>query len=183
MIYYKKIEILNYDIIVQKSLDYVKSVPFIYERQLTGPTYRAPEFLSKCPEINESFKEFNLECTHTSFYVMYNNNHSVIHRDTAPNSNIARINLPILNCRGSSTVYYTGGNYVRSVTPGNNTTSYFPDGTDDESIKEVDRVEIDRATVLNVVEPHRVFIGEGMQVPRITLTLSFSTDPSFLLKE
>jgi hypothetical protein len=180
MKYYKKIDINNYDTIVSKALEYVKSKETIFLRRHPGPTYHCNDFLEICPEINDAFKMFNINCISSAFYVMYNNNHSAIHVDSFVNT--TKINLPILNCKNTYTVFYkTENKFNTHITEGSNSKTWLLD-KQDGLVEEVDRVEIDKTTIIRVGTPHRVILSNFEFVPRITLTLGFSKDPKFLLE-
>jgi hypothetical protein len=109
---------------------------------------------------------------------MTQNSHSPIHVDGYPQS--ARINLPLLNCKGSKTVFYSGGEFnKRTFNSKTSIGAWILSGT--AGIRTADSVEIDAPTVVLVNEPHAVLMSELS--PRITLSLGFDKDPIFLLKD
>jgi len=181
MRYYKKIEIDFYNEIVQDSIDYLKTQkPDIYDRVQDTTYYplNISEFKQHCPKLDAGFARYGLTCNWIVAYVMKENRHSPIHVDGYPQ--LARINLPLLNCKGTRTMFYSGGEFNKRTH--NDKTSigaWLLSGTNEFKI--AGSVEIDSPTVLLVNEPHSVIISKD--VPRITLSLGFDKDPVFLLED
>jgi hypothetical protein len=182
MLYYKKIDILLYDEIVNRSLNYVKEIPEIFYRQRPAASFyelNLINFLKQVPEINTSFKELGLTCIRAAVHVMYKAEHTVIHKDTL--YPLARINIPLLNCNNTYTEFYKNVITIAWKNPDSGIISY-PVYNDNDVCELADRVELTQATVLRVSEAHTVHI-DGTVVPRIALTLGFYPNPIFLLNE
>jgi hypothetical protein len=104
-----------------------------------------------------------------------------IHIDNYKYKNVnARINIPILNTQNTFTRFYTGGIFASVTNPLTNITALRL--TDFNGLKLVDKVEIDKPTVMRVNEPHDI-LKLNSEIPRITLTLGFDKDPVFLLED
>jgi len=94
---------------------------------------------------------------------------------------MCRINIPVLNCEGSITEFYTGGKYVPHTANNNGEFSFLIIEDFSSAIK-VAEVEILKPTVLRIQEPHRVVPNLNI-LPRITLSLVMNKDPVFLLDQ
>ena len=179
MIYYKKIFIDDLEIIQSKVLGFIKANPAVYYRKsATSYNYlNVPELLNHCPELITSFAKFDLKIIFAASHCMWKNIESVVHIDRVPWE--CRINLPILNTKGTSTLFYTNVEYKEDVQVMANGESYDTYLTTNTDFIEVDSVEIDQPTVLRVRAPHKVVMNE-LTVPRITLTLGFNRDPVYM---
>jgi hypothetical protein len=181
MLYYKPIELENYDLIIKKSLAYVKADEHIFNRSVPNASwYRldALKFKLACPEIVSAFKKYNIEIVMAAVYIMYHPRHSYIHRDDDISE--ARINLPLLNCDNTYTNFYEGeGDLIRQVNPDTGTGFY----SITNKIRFVDRIEIKQATVIRTSALHSVVLPISNPVPRITLTLGMDKDPIYFLSE
>jgi hypothetical protein len=182
MKYYKKIEIDYYDDIVSDTLNYLKEQkPDIYNRKIDATYYilDLDEFKKFCPKLNLGFERYGIVCIFAVAFVMEHNGNAPIHIDNYPYGN-ARINLPILNTKGSLTRFYTGGVFQQIINPVSQVPALRLKSLD--GLKNVDSVEIDQATVIRVNEPHDIAMNVNNS-PRITLTLGFDKDPVFLLED
>jgi len=181
MLYYKTIDIDDYDTIIEKCLSYVKSLDKVYTRSLPEASWYTLNFVElykHCPELITSFKKYDLKINMVAAYVMYSTIHSSVHVDSHPSE--ARINLPLLNCDGTYTNFYSSDNEpVEWINPDSGVKSYLVNG----DYKLVDRVELKQATVIRTQVLHRVDLPIDNPVPRITLTLGFTRDPVYLLVE
>ena len=177
--YYKIIDLENYDTIIKKSLDYVKTIDTAYNRKLRASWYTLSvrELIIACPELSFALDKHDLKIHMAAVYVMYDPMHSGIHID---NYNAqARLSLPLLNCNNTYTNFYeSDGEIVKWINPDSGEVSWNPTGQP----KLVDRVEIKQATVIRTKVFHSVDVPIGNPVPRITLTLGLSKDPVYMLE-
>lgn len=185
MNYYKKIDIDFYDEIVQDTLSYLlHQKPDIYNRNTaTSGSFNVlnlEEFKKFCPKLDLGFAKYNLVCNLAVAFVMYDNTQTTIHIDVYKSTHInkTRINVPILNTKDTFTRFYEGGEFALYTNPVTNITNYTMRGI--KGLKLVDKVEIDKPTVVRVDVPHDVKI-DLKNVPRITLSLGFDKDPVFLV--
>lgn len=179
MQYFKKIEIDFFEEIVAGTLSFLKTVvPNIYNREYDTTYYPLDleKLLEFCPELKTAFDRYSLTCTFAVAYVMYNNNHSIIHIDKFIHD--ARINIPIINCKGTKTMFFSGGEYELIHNPRTQTNAKKLKSS--TNLKLVDSIEIDSPVVIRVNEPHTVIMNVN-NAPRITLSLGFDKDPVFLL--
>jgi hypothetical protein len=182
MRYYKKINIDFYDEIVADTLKYLKEQkPDIYKKSIAATYFVLDlnEFKQHCPKIDLGFARYNVVCNFAVAFVMNKTSEVKVHIDRYSLGK-ARINIPILNTHNTFTRFYTGGTFTEYTNPLTNITSLGLTGT--EGLKLVDQVEIDRATVMLVNQPHDI-LKRNTEQPRITLTLGFDRDPAFLLED
>jgi hypothetical protein len=182
MKYYKKIEIDYYDEIVSDTLNYLKNQkPNIYNRTIDATYYvlDLDEFKKFCPKIDLGFERYGIVCNFAVAFVMKTNRDIQVHIDNYPHGD-TRINIPILNTKGTMTRFYTGGEFKEMINPITKIRSLKI--TNISTIKFADMVEIDQPTVIRINEPHSVYMDMANS-PRITLTLGFDKDPVFLLED
>jgi len=182
MQYYKKIEIDYFDEIVSDTLTYLKEQkPDIYNKTIKATYYvlDVNEFKNHCPKLDLGFARYDLICNFAVAFVMHKTSDVQLHIDRYSLGK-ARINLPILNTHNTFTRFYTGGIFTSVTNPLTNITALRL--TDFNGLKLVDKVEIDKPTVMRVNEPHDI-LKLNSEIPRITLTLGFDKDPVFLLED
>lgn len=182
MQYYKKIDIDFHDEIISDALLYIREqLPDIYARKINA-TYNIlnlSELKKFCPNLDLGFARYNITCTFAVAFVMYKSGDASIHIDNYPHG-AARINLPLLNTKGTLTKFFTGGTFKETINPLTNIKAL--NILSFANLKQVDSVEIDKATVIRVNEPHCISVNI-LTVPRITLSLGFDKDPVFLLED
>ena len=180
MNYWKRIPISYYNTIVEKSLAYIKTQDRVYLRQIESASWydlNFEEYREAVPEVMRAFDRYLINCMYAAAYVMYDPDHVLPHIDSYPAK--ARINLPLQNCSGTYTNFYTGGGVEEWINPGSGVVSYMVH--DQENLTLVDKVEMTEATVLRTSAIHSVTLPAGNPIPRVTLTLGFDRDPVFLL--
>lgn len=174
MIYYKEIDIDNLEVIQAKTLDYLH-LQHIYDSNGFIPM-NSDSFIGHCPEILTAFDRYNIKPIKYVAVIARENHHVGLHIDATDEK--CRINIPILNCEGARTQFFTGGlferRYTRLGTPYNALIG------DEENLIQADEVELTKATVIRVLVPHLVKVNSE-KIPRIALTLKFDVDPEFLL--
>lgn len=182
MKYYKKIDIDFYDEIVQDTLNYLKNQrPDIYNKSSQANYYliNVKDLKKYCPKLDLGFARYNIVCNFAAAFVIHFTHNARVHVDDYP-FGAARINIPIINTKNTFTRFYTGGEFTKFVNAETTLHSSILSGFD--TLKFVEQVEIDQATVVRVNEPHNV-IKLNREIPRITLTLGFDKDPVFLLED
>jgi hypothetical protein len=179
MNYFKKLNVPLAHKLINECRDYILRNPMIANRALPATFYPIDpiDLNIKCPIINEVFNTYELTCNFAAAYVMNGNSDSTVHMDAYKHE--CRINLPILNCSNTCTVFYEGGIWRNFINPDTNAPSFQYVSGD---LKFVDQVEIDMPTVVRVLVPHNVIMKTPVK-PRITLTLGFDKDPVFLLND
>mgnify|MGYP003343101316 CR=1 FL=1 len=197
MKYYREIDLDNFEIIQEKLLKYAGSVLESKTIETVGfyPIYKHQKLLSDIPELQQSFDKYDLKIKTIAFYIsnkpttdyvsadeplkkMAHTVKNPIHADVSVHQ--ARINLPILNTKGTYTRFFTNCKLKSCVNPFTGTPFILVTNKD---YIEVDAVEIVKPTVVKITEPHIVQIYEGSVLPRITLTIGFETDPAYLLEQ
>ena len=182
MKYYKKIEIDFYNEVVSDTLNYLKNKkPDIYNRKINATYYILDinDFKEFCPKLDLAFLRYGIVCDFAVAFVMKTNSDSPLNVDNYSKGD-ARINIPILNTKGTYTRFYTGGTFKEIVNPITKVPALRLKNID--GLKRVDSVEIDQATIIRVNEPHDILMDTNNS-PRITLTLGFDKDPVFLLED
>jgi hypothetical protein len=138
------------------------------------------EYTEYCPEILTAFEKlYGLKPVWAATYITYNDTHSKIHVDNRKpcrHDHECRISLPIRNCEGTYTEFFTGGEYDEFRQPSG---EKFYVLKDNSTATKVDQVEMTGPTVMRVMEPHRVCHPHNMQ--RVNLTVYTDKDPVFLL--
>ena len=178
--YFAKLNVSNEDILISKSLEFVKSKPDVFYRKKTNASFYefdVREYLAAVPEMQASMQELGFRCLRAAVYVMYSNVHSSAHRDCLNDQ--ARINFPLLNCKNSYTEFYENVKTFSWINPQTGLQSHRV--VNDDFVL-ADRVEMTGATVIRVSEAHNVIMDEST-VPRITLTIGVYPNPIFLLKK
>lgn len=175
MQYYKHIQIKNLDVIQQKTNQ------FIIENGLFVNGFNILPFeayVEYCPEIQTCLEEYDLAPVVVATYITVKQEYAKVHVDYInPLLPQCRVNIPIQNCKGSATEFYSGGKYKRKD---QDARIKYLVINNDETLEKVDEVEIVTPTIIRVQEPHRVRVNERT-LPRICLTLQTDKDPVFLL--
>ena len=180
MIYHKEINLDNYDLIIGKCKEYIKSIPKIYNRELPkASAYKISVFslLQACPELQLALNYYGLRIVTAGAYVMYKPEHTSLHVDLYRNK--SRINLPIFNCDGTYLNFYSNAKTTLVTNPDSGYKNLHV--TNPEECVIETSLELTKATVVRITEPHKVILPANNTVPRITLTLGFNKDPSYLL--
>jgi hypothetical protein len=171
MKYYKKLE-LDHTLVAEKTLKYIS----VNKHKITDfwTNIDFNEFTNHVSELLPFFEKINL--TPCRIAITTTLTDVGIHRDdtTVP----LRINIPILNCKGSQTKFWK-----TSVEP---TRLFLANGVpylyiDKKNCELMETVELDTPTVLRIKEPHSISVGEN--VPRISLTIGFLEDIEYLLND
>jgi hypothetical protein len=178
MLYYKYIDIDNFEIIQKKTLDFLVKNGLCNRKGFSPLPWQ--EYIDECPELVTAFSAYGIKpmigFIHLTILQEDAKTHIDYISDTKP---YARINIPILNCAGTKTEFYQAPlEMFESILQHSGYT--FFQIKDNQSPIKVDEVEIVKPTVIRVQEPHRVNIGTS-PTPRITITLTMDKDPIFLL--
>ncbi len=177
MQYWKYIDIEYTDIIIKKTYEFIQNcTDHLDKSKYKGPFINLPhmQFIEYVPEINLAFKPYGLFFEDANIFLMWDNRDCVPHKDYT--DSIARVNLPILNCEGTKTIFYKNLKSKRLILP-TGAPFYMTMNSDYEKVTEV---EMTRPTIVRISEGHTVIMNES-KFPRITLTLSFTPDVGLLL--
>lgn len=173
MRYYKEIDLDNLDVIIEKCLAYVKR-----EETLSHAWNKLNEkaLFNACPELQLSFSKYDLICNYAAVVMVGPGSFPPPHVDGKQFAS-ARINLPLMNCKGTRTEFFSNVRIEPSDAYG---LSYYIVTNTDYVLE--DSFELSKATVMRVKEPHRVAVPlNGYR--RLSLTLGFDKDPIFLLED
>ena len=177
MKYWKRIQLEHVETIQHKTLQFLSN-----NRDKLKSTYCPLNFVDYCkavPEILTAFAMHNIKPIAVAVYIMRDNNDIKPHKDRT--FSVARVNIPILNCEGTWTLFHRS--IIDTV---NKTPSILPSGVsyqlcDPAHLEEVDRVSITEPTIIRPQEIHSVIMKEENS-PRITLTVTCNPDPKFMLE-
>jgi hypothetical protein len=166
---YQPINIDNYDVIVSKVKSYLEKKELINTEYAGYIPLDRDELINSCPELARSLFKFGLFIAGSAIYRTTNNTQSPVHIDYVTYE--CRVNIPIINCEYSSTVFYNADIENTLIQPWDDT----------KYIKcinavEIDRVTIDRPIILRINTPHRVEMDTDKS-PRICLTVRCNPDP------
>jgi hypothetical protein len=169
---YQSIDLDHCDIIISKVKDYLEKKELINTSYTGYILLDKNELVKSCPELARSLLKVGLTILGSAIYRTTNNTQSLVHIDNVTYE--CRVNIPIMNCEYSSTVFYNADIENTLVQPWSNI----------KYIKcinavEIDRVTIDRPTILRINTPHRVEMDTNKS-PRICLTIRCSPDPETL---
>ena len=178
MKYWKRIQLEHVEIIQKKTLALMAKHSDIMDRtKFKGSFIPFPDqYLDHVPEVNQAFAPYGRVCVKAAVYLMWNNRDAMPHVDGE--DSIARVNIPLLNCEGTSTVFYENIKTMALKLPTG--VVYHPVVNTD--YYEVDRVEINSPTILRVTSGHSIIMDEA-RAPRITLTLMLDPDIHTLLDD
>lgn len=135
------------------------------------------DLIDHCPVFEEFFKINGFAVTAAAFYVAESTSPHRIHVDHGTRR--SRINLPVLNCQHSRTVFYKlQPNSFDFDILGNGVRYY---RSSDSQPREMASVTITKPTVINILEPHDVIVTKD-NVRRIAITVGTDPEPDFLLE-
>lgn len=177
MQYWKQLELSNFDTIVAKTNEFIKTkTSHLDKTTFTGPftVWDDQAFNKFVPELTLSLREHGLFYEHANLYVMWDNRDALPHKDYT--GAIARLNIPILNCQGTYTLFYENLKSRRLVLPNGN--PFYV--TTNKDYIEVTRIEMLKPAVCRISEGHSVIMDETRR-PRIMLTIATVPDTGLLL--
>lgn len=169
---YHKFDIADFDTIVEKLKSYLVSEGLVENSKNGYIPLDLVEVKTICPELISVLKDMNFIVLGVAIYkTSAEEILPPVHIDNVPNNAYSsRVNIPIMNCETSSTVFYDA--------------DILEARTQDEHIKyiqcvnevEIDRVTIDKPTILVINKPHQVLM-DLTRSPRICLTVRVYPDP------
>ena len=137
-----------------------------------------PLILEQIPETQKMFDPLHITVRHISIIITYNTNViEGIHKDYTDVD--LRINVPIINCQGSTTNFYQTNTEPEVRMLDNGIPYYIYDYKD---CKLVDSFCLDRPAILRVRELHQVIANKN-KLPRISCTIEFKEDISHLMED
>ena len=176
MKYYKKLD-LDHTLVAKKTLAYAS----LHKDKIKSfwTNINITEFVKQIPEIITLFEPLNITPTRISLITAVTKERTDpgIHRDYTDVP--IRINVPVLNCEYSQTKFWrtTSEPTVINI-PGTNIPYFY---LKDSECEIADTLVLDKPTVLRIIEPHSVHVGE--KSPRLALTIEFKEDIEYLLND
>lgn len=171
----------DFNLIKQITLQYAIEKDYLIKKG-TFRFINWAEYILYCPQILTAFSMYNLTPVQGIFIIICEQDDADLHIDYLSKiMPICRINVPVLNCEGSVTEFYTCGKHSPITKKNTEKFSYLKIEDFSSAIK-VAEVEILKPTVLRIQEPHRV-VPNLNTLPRITLSLVMNKDPVFLLDQ
>ncbi len=133
--------------------------------------------LAAAPALAEFFNLAGYRVISTSFYILEDLQGN-LHVDRYDYLKMARINFPVLNCSNTVTEFYKIRKGSLKYHIQDNGVTYY--SCEDPKPKFVTGFTLNKPTVINVLEPHRVrVINPGIR--RISLTVAVDPNPVDLL--
>lgn len=177
MKYFHQLEIPNLSQIIAYARHAIqKDLPLFFRQGGSSSTHLDPLFVANSVHIQNCLEKYNLRCIGALTFIMYTAKDCRIHSDTSVH--VTRLNIPIMNCEDTITKFYNVPEW-EVVTNEAGTDVWIAKNPDECEV--LCSVVVDRPTLLRINYPHRVFMNEN-KTPRITLSLYFDKDPSFILE-
>lgn len=180
MLYHKEIDLAGWESAAEKIYQYVKNNTHYLRQQAFWNTLSKTRHRPCYDTLTPLFKSAGFDLVSMSFLIIAEPV-VAIHTDTEPGrQNLARVNIPILNCEGTETRFYSPIKWepiVKKLGNGVKYTYHSPENCKFES-----SVSVVQPTVLRVKELHNVVVHKPVY-PRITLTCALDPDPVYLLEE
>lgn len=173
ILYYKKIIIDDYEEIVESVKTFLTENGYVTSESFGYIPLPAAKMLAYCPKLELSFRSLGLEIKSIAIFKSISRMPTRIHVDTVEQQ--SRINIPILNCENSHTVFYKA-TVLESIPQPYKGIKYNPC----VDAVEMDRTTIDQPTIIRVDQPHQVLMDK-FNSPRICLTVGTTPDPIELL--
>jgi len=167
---YQKIDIDNFDTIVNKIKLYLEQKQLIDTDLVGYIPLKLLDMLVCCPELTKSLSKLGFTIQGYAIYRTEPNTNTPVHVDNTTEYT-SRINIPILNCDTSSTVFYDAD--ISELKDQKSLNIKYIECINEV---EIDRVTIDKATILRINKPHQV-IMDMSRSPRICLTVRVLPDP------
>lgn len=165
--YWAKIHVPEWRIIQSSTLQYIQKNNIIDQLPRNGfIVLDYNTFTAACPQITSCLNKYNNVVLWAGIYLTRDSAYSKIHIDYDGDQHQCRLNIPILNCKNTTTEFYEGGQYT-SITQQNGLNFLYE--TSGTAVK-VDEVELDSPTILRVKSPHKIVMHTAA-TPRISLTL------------
>ena len=179
----------NMEIIQQKTLEYFERTPIRGKKGSTWTpgfwTLDWDSYSAACPEIVNAFSRYGLTSTWAGLVVMIEQEDMAPHLDYLnPEFMQCRINIPLLNCEGSRTLFYSipQETFVMYGEVGYDISRVLPPEFTNASDYIATEVEINQPTVIRVQHGHHIIMNPKA-TPRLCLTIKMDKDPVFLLEE
>jgi len=132
--------------------------------------------LQHVPELLEMVRPLKLTIRYLAFFVTTTVDNAIHYDDTPIDY---RINLPVLNCETTETRFYTTNSSPIHKTQANGSPYYY---YAPENCVHVDSYCLTCPVVLRVDALHQV-IHDPINIPRISFTIAFNEDISYLLND
>jgi hypothetical protein len=182
--YWKQIDLPDWEVAAKKVYDWIVRDTAILKTAYFWNNVD-PLLLTRAvaPEIHKGLKAtLGVRAVSAHIIVANKSNSDSIHVDNISfTDNLkARLNIPISNCVGSYTIFYSRPDDAlkRYIMP-NGLIAWLLDPT---KCVEATRVEMIKPTIIRICEPHAVKVADNPE-PRITLSMRLSEDPVTLLDE
>jgi hypothetical protein len=171
--YWKRFALTHLEAIQAKALKFALALPNIASgRVWIGLDMKA--FRRAVPELTIALAKHQVSAPYAAIIAVTNPDGMTKHVDAVGPGVMARLNIPLLNCEGSITEFYTYPHEPILVhTIGG--VPYMELEYPDQCVK-VDEVELNQPTLLRVSEPHRV-VNVSNKLPRLALSIQLSPDP------
>lgn len=171
MKYWKRFPLTHLEAIQEKALKFALALPNIVSGKIWIPV-DMPAFRRAVPELTIALAQHRVSAPNVAIIAITKREGMSVHIDEG--SHVARLNIPLQNCEGSMTEFYTYPHepvLMHSI----GGIPYLHLEHQDQCVK-VDEVELNQPTLLRISEPHRVACNANL-LPRLALTVQLSPDP------
>jgi hypothetical protein len=179
MNYWKKVDIEHYQIFINKLVSLDKNEKIFYGLNHFWHPLKEDKYdlirqtISEFANIENKFGEVN-EIAMLVLTSDISNLH--VDHDTGRNNGVlARLNLPIVNCKGSYTSFYELDEDTYMTHHANSGGTKTWSSNLRNSLRPITSVELVQPTILRTSTPHTVFC-HNCSFPRVSLTISFKDD-------
>lgn len=180
MEYHKQIDLPGWELVCKQVLEYTEKNTNFIKKDVFWNEMNPPEHTEIFNVVKDLFKSQNLNLVRMALLVIPLD-FILPHQDNPSETcswPFVRINLPILNCENTKTVFYTATKWEPVTVTQPTVYAYHKI----ENLKIADSVEVIRPTALRTQEIHNV-ISFNKNKPRVTLTCYFDPDPVHLLED
>jgi len=133
--------------------------------------------IKEVPELEQLFKSAGFNILNISYFLRNDYTLSMPHSHVG--DDLSRINIPILNCKETTTKFYKSSASDSLVNNPQGRPLYSLSSFDDDI--EIASCEISVPTVLSVKTLHAVVVPPGAALPRIMISVRVDPDPVYLL--
>ena len=175
---YKFIDLPGWENVVQLTLDHITNNTDLLEKKIFWNLLNTERDQVLFDAVSKLLEPHNLSIARMML-LLVDKDWIPVHQDNNK-SPVARVNIPILNCKNSYTNFYTSPNWQPIETHLDNGFPYVVHKEENCVFEE--RIESITPVVLNVQSIHNV-TTENLSRPRLMLSIQTDPDAVILLKE
>jgi hypothetical protein len=177
--FFKHIDLPGWEKVAETVLEWTnKNTDFCTNKRYRGWTsIDTRKMIFEVPELGQLFESAGFKITNISFFLRNDLIPSPPHSHVG--DDLARINIPILNCKGTFTKFYKSS-AVDNLVDNPQGMPLYQLSSFNEAM-EIASCEISVPTVLSVKTLHAVIVPLKAPLPRIMISVKVDPDPIYLL--